>query len=91
MNYESMNVCRMEEFVPKNIVYKQTYILYCCMLNYLDSLVLITSIPSQDGQVCSFYELLLKATTTLSTNKEPRVSSSVVEPHLTPHPLIPSY
>ena len=41
---------------------------------------LITPI-SQDGQFCSYYELLLKATTTLSTNKEPRVSSSVAEPH----------
>ena len=42
---------------------------------------LITPI-SQDGQFCSYYELLLKATTTLSTNKELRVSSSVVGPHI---------
>ena len=50
--------------------------MYVCYIYYLGSLELdYTHIP---GQFCSYYELLLKATTTLSTNKEPRVSPYVV-------------
>lgn len=48
--------------------YKQTYSTDVCYLNYLNSLDLMTPV-SQDGQLCSYYELQLpKATTTLSTN-----------------------
>ena len=67
------------QFELRNIInnkydssYKQTYSTDVCYLNYLNSLDLMTPV-SQDGQLCSYYELQLPkatthATTTLSTN-----------------------